>query len=88
MASAKFDVFFGRMGGTASIEGLDVTPLSSRRVAVAYIFAIVGIGTPSQAELEAGCDLAEQKADALLAGLAGTVSPGCTPTGSSWASCT
>ena len=67
VASAKFDVFFGRMGGTASIEGLDVTPFSSRRVAVAYIFAIVGIGTPSQAELEAGCDLAEQKADALLA---------------------
>ena len=61
---AKFDAFIERMGGAAAIQGMEAVPLSTLREVVPFI---VGDGAPSQAELTAGCDAAEQKADALLA---------------------
>lgn len=68
MANAKFEAFFQRMGAAASIEGLEATPLSSLREAVAFIVAIVGLaGAPSPEALADGCTAALLKADTLLA---------------------
>jgi cellobiose-specific phosphotransferase system component IIA len=63
-AQAKFKAFYQRMGQAEAIQGLMDTPLSSLREAVAFI---TGPGAPSQADLMAGCDEAEARADQLLA---------------------
>ena len=63
-AQAKFKAFYQRMGTSSSIQGMEVIPLSSLREAVAFV---AGPEAPPQADLTAGCDEAEAKADQLLA---------------------
>eukprot|EP01043_Picozoa_sp_COSAG02_P015024 COSAG02_NODE_630_length_19310_cov_19.127271_11_plen_682_part_00 len=64
-AQAKFDAFYARMGIAAAIEGLQATPLSPIREAVAFIEGLDD--APSQAELAAACDVALHRAQEILA---------------------